>query len=141
MSTLSTEDRSIIVAPRADDGVASTELALLFSLLLVLTLFPIQVALFWHAQQNAALAADLALDVAQAETATAEEAQSFGLQVIASANQLTNPSVVVNRDVGGTDLVTVTVTGDLRYQVIPLGWSVSSVAQGRIEEFVGEDDR
>jgi len=131
------------VRPRllGDEGVATTELTLLFGLLIVLTLFPVQVALFWHAQQNATLAAELTLDVAQVETANAEAAEQFGLGVLASADQLTNPAVDVDRDVGGTDLVTVTVTGDLRYQIIPLGWSVSSVAQGRIEEFVGEDDR
>jgi len=124
-----------------DRGVASTELTLLFGLIILLTLFPIQVALLWHAQQNATLAAELALDVAQVETATADEAEEIGLGILASAGQVVNPRVVVVRDVGGTDLVTVTVSGDLRYQILPLGWSVSSVAEGRIEEFVGEDDR
>ena len=122
-------------------GVASTELSLLFGLILVMTLLPIQVALFWHAQQNAALAAELTLDAAQPELASATAARDLGLQVLAEAGQVTSPNVQVTKDLGGTDLVTVTVTGDLRYQILPLGWTVTSVAEGPIEMFVGEDDR
>jgi len=123
-----------------DRGAASTELALLFGLIIVLTLFPFQVALLWHAQQSASLAAEAALDVGQLEAGTEAEAETLGRTILDQTNQLVNSNVEVTRNVGART-VTAVAYGDLRFQIIPLGWSVRSEAFGRIEEFVGVDDR
>ncbi len=123
-----------------ESGAASSELMLLFGLILVLTMFPIQVALFWHAQQSAVLAAEVALDVGQRIDATTGEAESAGQSVVASTNQLLNPTVTVSRN-SASRTVSVVVAGDLRYQILPLNWVVRSEASGRIEEFVSENER
>lgn len=125
--------------PAADDGgVASTELVILFPLIIMLTLFPFQVAIHWHAKQTADLAAETAVDVGQVEGATPAAASAAAGSVLAATGQVTDAAVEVNR---GGDVITVRVRGRSRFRVLPGNWRVEAVAQGRIERFVGEDER
>ncbi len=118
--------------------MATTELAILFPIIIMLTLFPFQVALHWHAKQTADLAAETGLDVGQVENATVTEAREAAGSVLAATGQLVDSTVAVDR---GGDLITVTVTGRSRFRVLPGSWRVEATARGRVERFVAEDER
>lgn len=124
--------------PTFEQGMATTELVILFPVIIMLTLFPFQVALHWHAKQTADLAAETALDVGQVETATITEARAAADSVLAATGQLVDHAVSVDK---GGDLVTVTVSGRSRFRVLPGSWRVEATAQGRVERFVAEDER
>ncbi len=58
---------------KAEDGLTSTELAVIMPVLIALVLVPFQIALWWHADQIADAAAREAVDAAQVVTATEED--------------------------------------------------------------------
>ncbi len=123
---------------RAEHGLASTEVAVLFPLIIVMALFPFQVALYWHAKQTADLAAETALDVGQVEGASPVDARQIGLEVLSATGQVEQAQVEVTI-IG--DTVIATVSARPRYRVIPGPWSVTAQAQGRVERFVGVAER
>lgn len=121
-----------------DEGLASTEVAVLFPLIIVMALFPFQVALYWHAKQTVDLAAETALDVGQVDGADLGDARQAGLGVLSATGQVEQGQVRIS--VTG-DLVTAEVEARTRYRIIPGTWRVTAVAQGRVERFVGGDER
>lgn len=121
-----------------DDGLASTEVAVLFPLIIVMALFPFQVALYWHAKQTVDLAAETAVDIGQVEGADLTLAQQSAAAVLAATGQVDDGQVAITI---ADDLVTVEVEARPRYRIIPGPWRVSSTAQGRVERFVGFDER
>ncbi len=121
-----------------DSGLASTEVAVLFPLIIVMALFPFQVALYWHAKQTADLAAETALDIGQVNGVDIDEARRAGLAVLSTTGQVEAAEVEVT--VVG-DLVTAEVSARPRYRIIPGPWRVTALAQGRVERFVGSAER
>ncbi len=111
---------------------------MLFPLIIVMALFPFQVALYWHAKQTADLAADTALDVGQVDGSDLSEARRVGLEVLSATGQVEQATVEVTI-VG--DVVTAEVTARPRYRIVPGPWRVTSRAQGRVERFVGAAER
>lgn len=121
-----------------DRGAAATELAVLMPVLIVLVLIPVQVGLWWHANQAAETAADEALDAAQVEFATAADGQAGARAILGQAGNLEN--VVIDVDRSGTT-VNVSVSGNLGFSLFPGPWSVTAHAEGPIERFIPADER
>lgn len=121
-----------------DCGLASTEVAVLFPLIIVMALFPFQVALYWHAKQTADLAAETALDIGQVDGVDPTEARLAGLTVLSATGQVEAAQVEVT--VVG-DVVTAQVSARPRYRLLPGPWRVTALAQGRVERFVGSAER
>ena len=106
--------------------------------LLVMVLLPMQFALWWHGKQTAELAAEEALDAAQAVDADiVAEGRSGAYAVLSQAGNLTNVEVTVT--VVG-DEVTVEVRGSLDYSIVGT-LSVTARASGPIEKFTPVNQR
>ncbi len=123
---------------KAEDGLTSTELAVIMPVLIALVLVPFQVALWWHADQIADAAAREAVDAAQVVTATEEDGIRAAEWFLDAAGNITQPQVTVTRT---TETVTVEVTGRAPRLVPGFDWGVTARAAGPIERFVPEPDR
>lgn len=121
-----------------DRGASATELAIVMPVLIILVLLPMHVALWWHAKQVADLAAEEAVDTAQIADRGAADGEQVARQLLGQVGHLTNVSIEVN--VNG-DTVTARVSGTPRFRVIPGPWDVVGSAEGRVERFVGEQER
>ncbi len=119
-------------------GAVTTELAVLMPVLILLSLVPVQVGLWWHAKQAAQVAAEEALDAAQTPDATAADGTLGARAILGQAGNLDNASIDVNRT---ADTVTVTIRGDLGFSIFPVAWSVTAHAEGPVERFISEVDR
>ena len=123
---------------KAEDGLTSTELAVIMPVLIALVLVPFQVALWWHADQIADAAAREAVDAAQVATATEEDGIRAAEWFLDAAGNITEPQVTVTRT---TETVTVEVTGRAPRLVPGFDWEVTARAAGPIERFIPEPDR
>jgi hypothetical protein len=123
---------------REENGLTSTELAVLMPVVILLVLVPFQVALWWHASQIADGAARRAVDAAQVETAVPADGTEAGQRFLAAAGNLTDPEVSVTRTV---DTVTAVVTGRAPLLIPGFDWQVTAGARGPVERFVPEPDR
>jgi hypothetical protein len=119
-------------------GLASTELVVITPVIFVMVLLPIHVALWWNAKKAVDLAVEEALEAAQIEGATAGDGVAGANAILGQTGHLEDVSVAVA--ING-DVVTVDITGRARYRVVPGGWYVSGHAEGRVERFVGEQER
>jgi sensor c-di-GMP phosphodiesterase-like protein len=124
--------------PRGEQGLTSTELAVLMPVVIALVLVPFQVALWWHASQIADAAAREAVDAAQVATATEEDGIQAAEWFLDAAGNLTETEVSVTRT---TDMVSVEVTGRAPRLIPGLDWQVAGYATGPIERFIPEPDR
>ena len=123
---------------REEEGLATTELAVLMPFLLALVLLPIQFGLYWHGQQAADAAAEECVDAAQALNADIVGDGTNGARAILSqAGNLTNVSIAPTST--GTNVIC-TVTGNLNFSIFGTR-SVAARAEGPIEQFIAEDDR
>jgi Flp pilus assembly protein TadG len=123
---------------RPEDGLTSTELAVLMPVLIALVLVPFQVALWWHAYQIADAAAREAVDAAQVATATQQDGVRAAEWFLEAAGNITDPKVVITRT---SDTVAVDVTGRAPRLLPGFDWQVAAHASGPIERFVPEPDR
>ncbi len=131
--------RQLWCRARNEDGVTSTELAVLMPALIVLVLLPMQFALWWHAKQSADVAAEECVEAAQVIGADVIADGVGGARTILSqAGNLTGVTITPTRT---ADTIVCTVTGDLSYAVLNIGFSVTSRAEGPIEQFTAQDDR
>ena len=121
-----------------DQGLTSTEVAVLMPVVIALVLVPFQVGLWWHASQVADAAAREAVDVAQVEGATEADGVAAARRFLDAAGNLTDPEVTVTRT---TDTVTVEVTGRAPKLLPGYDWQVTSQAVGPVERFLPEPDR
>lgn len=118
---------------RTDDGITTTEWAILLPILLLLVMLTIQFGLLFHAGQVADAAADEGLEAAQAERGSAAAGQATAQQFADDDQVLEQPQVTADRS---ADTVTVTVTG--RIPTLVPGFSyltVSRTASGPVERF------
>ena len=123
---------------KAEDGLTSTELAVIMPVLIMLILVPFQVALWWHADQIADAAAREAVDAAQVVTATEEDGIRAAEWFLDAAGNITEPQVTVTRT---TETVSVEVTGRSPRLLPGFDWQVTARAAGPIERFIPEPDR
>lgn len=121
-----------------EEGLTSTELAVVMPVLIALVLVPFQIALWWHARQVADGAAREALDAAQVVTATADDGIRAADWFLDAAGNITGPQVTVTRT---AETVTVEVTGRAPRLLPGMDWQVAARAEGPIERFIQEPDR
>ena len=121
-----------------ENGLTSTELAVVMPVIIALVLVPFQVALWWHADQVAEAAAREALDAAQVVTATEDDGIKAAEWFLNAAGNITDPEVSVTRT---ADTVTVGVTGRAPRILPGFDWQVSAHASGPVERFIPEPDR
>lgn len=119
-------------------GAVATELAILMPVLILLTLLPVQVGLWWHAKQAAQVAAEEALDAAQPAAATRADGIAGAEAILGQAGNLTNATIDIDRT---AEEVSVSIRGDLGFSIFPGAWAVTAHAQGSTERFVAEVDR
>lgn len=106
--------------------------------LLVMVLLPMQFALWWHGKQTAELAAEEAVDAAQAVGAdVVAEGRSGAYAVLSQAGNLTDIAVTVTST---PTSVTVEVRGTLDYSIIGT-FAVEASATGPIEQFTPANQR
>ena len=123
---------------RSEQGLTSTELAVLMPVLIALVLVPFQVALWWHAHQIADAAAREAVDAAQVATATGDDGIRAAEWFLEAACNITDPKVTITRT---ADSVSVDVTGRAPRLLPGFDWQVAAHASGPVERFVPEPDR
>ncbi len=123
---------------RHEQGLTSTELAVVMPVLIALVLVPFQVALWWHARQVADAAAREAVDAAQVATATEADGIRAAQRFLDAAGNITEPEVTVTRT---TETVSVEVTGRAPRLLPGFDWQVSAHAGGPVERFIPEDER
>ena len=121
-----------------EDGLTSTELAVIMPVLIALVLVPFQIALWWHADQIADAAAREAVDAAQVATATEEDGIRAAEWFLDAAGNITEPQVAVAKT---ADTVSVEVTGRAPRLLPGFDWQVTARAAGPIERFIPEPDR
>ncbi|MDF1595118.1 MAG: pilus assembly protein [Acidimicrobiia bacterium] len=121
-----------------EEGLTSTELAVVMPVLIALVLVPFQIALWWHAHQVADGAAREAVDAAQVVTATDGDGIRAAEWFLDAAGNLTDPQVTVTRT---AETVTVEITGRAPRLIPGFDWSVAVRASGPVERFVPEPDR
>jgi len=126
------------IGHRGEDGLTSTELAVVMPVLIMLILVPFQVALWWHAHQVADAAAREAVDAAQVVTATEDDGIRAAQWFLDAAGNLTEPQVTVTRT---TQTVSVEVTGRAPRLLPGFDRQVTAHAAGPIERFIPEPDR
>ena len=123
---------------RGEEGLTSTELAVVMPVLIALVLVPFQIALWWHAYQVADAAAREAVDAAQVVTATEDDGIRAAEWFLDAAGNITEPEVTVTRT---TETVTVEVTGRAPQLLPGFDWLVTARAAGPVERFIPEPDR
>ncbi len=123
---------------KAEDGLTSTELAVIMPVLIALILVPFQVALWWHADQIADAAAREAVDAAQVADATEQDGIAAAEWFLHAAGNITEPQVTVTKT---AETVNVEVTGRAPRLVPGFDWQVTAHADGPVERFIPEPDR
>lgn len=121
-----------------DEGLTSTELAVVMPVLIALVLVPFQVGLWWHAHQVAHAAAREAVDAAQVAEATEDDGIRAAEWFLDAAGNITEPQVSISRTV---DTVTVQVTGRAPRLLPGFDWQVTAEAAGPVERFIPEPER
>lgn len=111
----------------------TSQLAIVFPVLLFWIMLIVQYGLWFHAKQVADAAAAEAVDAAQTPTGTAGDGESAARSFLAMSVNLDNIVVSVRRDL---TLVTVEVKGDAPRLVPGFSWSVTARSQAPLERFV-----
>lgn len=123
---------------RGDDGMTTSQVAILFPAVLFWMMLIVQYGLWWHAKQVANAAAAEAIDHAQVETGSAASGEEAAHDYLAQAGNLTHVTVEVDRE---PTIVTVEVTGRAPQLVPGFEWQVTARSQGPVERFVPESER
>jgi Flp pilus assembly protein TadG len=116
----------------------TTELVVITPALFMMVLLPIHVALWWHAKQAVDLAVEEALDAAQIDGASAADGLAAADAILSQTGNVDD--LVVSVTING-DQVSVDITGRSRFRVVPGDWAVHGSAEGRVERFIGEQER
>ena len=140
-----------------DDGVSTSQLAILFPVVLFWLMLIVQYGLWWHTKQVAnAAAADAgpglwshakqvanaaaieAVDVAQLPSGSAPSGAAAAEEYLRQAGNLDGARVTVDRS---PTLVTAEVTGNAPQLVPGYSWQVTARSQGPVERFIPEPER
>lgn len=121
----------------AEDGLATTQLVLVFPAVMLLVLLVVQYALVWHAKQLVDAAADQGAHAAAAAD-DGRDPTVAARQFVAGGADLSDVDVAVSRNAGRV-VVRVAATAP---RVVPMGsWRVAGEAAAPVERFVPEDQR
>lgn len=123
---------------RGEEGLTTTQLAVLMPALLFWLMLIVQYGLWFHAKQVAGAAAAEAVDVAQIPGNSAAEAEAAARSFLDQSGNLTHVTVEI---APSADVVSVRVRGQAPQLVPGFDWSVASVAQVPMEEFVPQPRR
>lgn len=119
-------------------GVMASQLAILMPVLLLLVMLAVQFALWAHASQLAAAAADAAVTAAALPDGTAQDGQVAAAGLLAQAGNLSEVSITVDRTSGQA---TAAVSGLAPHLVPGWRWSVAAEAAAALEVFTPEGRR
>lgn len=122
----------------SDDGLTSTELAVLMPVVIALVLTPIQIGLWWHASQVADAAAREAVEAAQVQGAGEADGRAAAERFLTAAGNLNAPTITLTRT---DDIVTAEIAGRAPRLLPGLDWEVTAVAVGPVERFIPEPER
>ena len=121
-----------------EEGLTSTQLAVVMPALLFWIMLIVQYGLWFHAKQVAAGAAAEAIDVAQVPGRPPAQAEGAARSFLAQSGNLDGVSVEVEPQ---ADVVTVTVSGRAPRLVPGITWRVATVAQAPLERFIPQQER
>lgn len=132
-----------------ESGSMTIELAIIFPLLILTVMLIFQSAFYWHAWNTASLAAEQGVAAGQilpaGDSALDTEARAAANIIMDQTGGLEPGSTVaVTNPTPRTVQVTVTVTP---IEILPASWlsganwTVEATAEGRLEEFIGADQR
>ncbi|MFE0766056.1 TadE/TadG family type IV pilus assembly protein [Streptomyces smyrnaeus] len=126
-------------ALREDRGAVTTQLVILFPLLILTALLAVQFALAWHAQHIAQYIAQDALAAARPQHASAADGQAQARHRLGTlaGRILTRPNVTVTRS---ATRVQVHVTGGVLQAVPVLKLRASGAAEGPVERVTKPED-
>jgi Flp pilus assembly protein TadG len=113
-------------------------MAVIMPVLIMLVLLPIHVALWWHAKQVADLAAEEAVEAAQVEGASAADGVAAARSLLSQAGHVVGADIDVS--ING-EVVVAEVRGRSGFRVVPGQWAVTGRAEGRVERFIGDQER
>ena len=118
--------------------MTTTQVAILFPVVLFWIMLIVQYGLWWHAKQVANAAASEAVDAAQVSSGTATDGEGAAAGYLAQAGNLDNVTISVNRE---SSTVTVEVRGDAPRLVPGFEWSVTARSTAPVERFIPEPER
>lgn len=123
---------------RGEEGLTSTQLAIIMPVVLMWIMLIVQYGLWFHAKQLVSAAAAEAVDAAEVPGGTSGDGERAARSFLASSASLSNLSVDVQR---GDQTVSVLVTGRAPHLVPGISWNVAAAAEAQVERFVPEDQR
>jgi Flp pilus assembly protein TadG len=125
-----------------EQGVTTTEVVIVMPAVMLLVMFVLQFALYYHAANVATGAAQDAVRAARVEHGSAGAGGTRAREVVgrSAGGALDDPTVTVSRD-GGTHTVRAEVSGDVPSLIPGLRLSVTRVAEGPTEEFLPPEQR
>ncbi|MGQ0823785.1 MAG: TadE/TadG family type IV pilus assembly protein [Actinomycetota bacterium] len=118
--------------------MTTSQVAILFPVVLFWIMLIVQYGLWWHAKQVANAAAAEAVDAAQVSAGTAREGENAAASYLAEAGNLSNVTITVTRE---PTTVIAEVHGDAPRLVPGFEWSVTARSSAPIEQFVPEPER
>ncbi len=127
----------------SERGLTSTEMAIVFPLLIATLLTVFQSAFYWHAWNVANLAAEQGVSAGQVEGASAADAIAASSNIIGQTGGLSPGSTTTvgyGTDPAGGATIQVSVSAK-PITIVPVNWPIDAPAEGRLEEFVRADDR
>lgn len=123
---------------RGEEGLTSTQLAIVMPVVLMWIMLIVQYGLWFHAKQLASAAAAEAIDAAEVPGGTAGDGERAARSFLGSSTTLSNLEVDVDR---GAELVRALVTGEAPQLVPGISWRVAAAAEAQAERFVPESER
>ena len=123
---------------RGEDGVTSTQLAVIMPAFLFWIMLIVQYGLYAHARQVASAAAAEGVDAGQVAGSDPGAAERATRSFLAGAGNLADQSVRVDT---GADSITVRVEGRPPQLVPGFAWRVTAVAEAPLERFVPASER
>lgn len=123
---------------RGEDGLTSTQLAVVMPAFLFWIMLIVQYGLWAHARQVASAVAAEAVDAGQVAGAAPDAAERAARSFLAGAGNLDGQQVRVET---GPDSITVRVEGRPPQLVPGFAWRVTAVAEAPLERFVPADER
>ena len=121
-----------------EEGLTSTQVAVMMPALLFWIMLTVQYGLWFHAKQVAGAAAAEAVDVAQVPGVSATRAEAVARSFLAQSGNLRNAEIEINQD---AERVSVRVRGQAPQLVPGMSWTVVSVAQAPMERFIPQPER
>lgn len=123
---------------RGEEGMTTSQVAILFPAFLFWLMLIVQYGLWWHAKQVANAAADEAVDAAKIETATGDDGRAAAESYLDQSGNLTNLVITVVRQ---PTFVSAEIQGDAPQLVPGISWSVTARSEAPVERFIPEPER